>query len=122
MLINKRKFAFFLQRKLVPRFYPWMFVLYVLTLVVLIRKANQSFSITLTTYLMESEFNPAPEPAIQWKFEDSLQNSAWTFRNITILMWTEYYHNKDLTDHVKNESPIPEWCNVTFERSRRKER
>ena len=37
--------------------------------------------------------------------------------NVTILMWTDYYHNKDLIDHIRLEAPIPEWCHVTFDRS-----
>lgn len=53
----------------------------------------------------------APEPKTFWNYQKET-----SFKNVTIVMWTKYYGNDDLPDHIRNESPIPDWCNVTSDK------
>lgn len=53
-----------------------------------------------------------PNPA--GLFDYSLNQSIIP-RNITLLMWTLYYSNKDMLDRIRSESPTPSWCNVIFD-------
>ena len=103
-------------------------LLYAGLFVFLLRKYRESDALLAASLGLRQPLPPPHSPQLPnpirkraetwWDYEDFLTPHQ-TPKNVTILMWTEYYHNKDLTDHVRNESPIPAWCNVTFDRSKR---
>lgn len=59
--------------------------------------------------------NPAqaPEPKTSWHIPQNLTK----IENVTILMWTTFYGGEDMVRHIQKDSPIPDWCTVTFDKS-----
>ncbi len=110
-------------RKFLPcALFSYIFIFFLLWKVVVFDHGFQTelssfFNITNVTVQAATVAKEGARAQRTWDYWDTVElPGQYQPKTISILMWTKYYNNRDLTEHVRNESPIPDWCNVTFDR------